>query len=265
MPGTSWTREDAVAELERLADETHTLAQQHRASEAHVRWLVRTLNLLEEVFGRNSRYYATMASFKWIYQGSLALTSIEDVEDPQAAIERRHHVAYLQELEAARGLLLGSSDELARSTLDAVYKGKDTGPESSTLLKVINLAEHKLRKTIRELPSDERSVQNAFEDLLIGADISYSRETDSIEYSSKTYTPDFGLSRIDLAVEIKLCQRDGREKKIIAEINDDILAYSTRYGNLLFIIYDAGLIRDMDKFAESFERYENVIVRVVKH
>lgn len=122
-----------------------------------------------------------------------------------------------------------------------------------------------MRKVIREPPSQERTVQDAFEALLVGAGLEYSRETDSIEYSSKTYTPDFSLFKIDLAAELKLCGRDGREKAIIAEINDDILAYETKYGNILFIVYDVGLIRDVERFARSFENHENVIVRVVKH
>ena len=101
--------------------------------------------------------------------------------------------------------------------------------------------------------------------MLIGADIPYGRGVDSIEYSSKTYIPDFSLPKINLAVEVKLCNRDGREKEIIAEINDDILAYQTKYENLLFIIYDSGYIRDKDRFSSSFEEHGNVTIRVVKH
>ena len=80
---------------------------------------------------------------------------------------------------------------------------------------------------------------------MIGADLALllKRETDSIEYSSKTYVPDFTMRKLDLAIEIKLCNREGREKEIIAELNDDILAYRIKYGNLLFLIYDVGQIR----------------------
>jgi len=95
--------------------------------------------------------------------------------------------------------------------------------------------------------------------------VPFSRETVRIEYSSKTYTPDFTMEQLDLATEIKFCPVAGREKDIIAEINDDILAYRTRYGNLLFVVYDVGQIRDVDRFVASFEQHENVIVRVVKH
>jgi hypothetical protein len=146
-----------------------------------------------------------------------------------------------------------------------VYQGKNTGPEASTIVNVINLAERKLRKVIRDVPDAERQVQDAFESLLVGADVVYSRESDRIEYSSKTYTPDFSLAKVDLAIEVKLCNRKDREKEIIAEINDDILAYKRKYGNLLFIVYDTGCIRDVDRFSGHFEDQDGVMVKVVKH
>ncbi len=66
-------------------------------------------------------------------------------------------------------------------------------------------------------------------------------------------------------MEAKLCKRYGREKEIIGEINDDILAYETKYGNLFFIIYDVGSIRDIEKFTDAFGTHTNVVVRVIKH
>jgi len=51
----------------------------------------------------------------------------------------------------------------------------------------------------------------------------------------------------------------------IAQINDDILAYRTKYGNAFFIVYDCGFIRDVDLFISSFEAQGDVYVRVVKH
>ncbi len=118
---------------------------------------------------------------------------------------------------------------------------------------------------MREPPNHEREVQDAFENLLIGAGLDYSRESEAIEYSSKTYRPDFVLHGNNLVVELKLCNRGGREKEIIAEINDDILAYQQKFQSLLFVIYDCGVIRDVDRFTSSFEAHKNVIVRVVKH
>jgi len=52
---------------------------------------------------------------------------------------------------------------------------------------------------------------------------------------------------------------------MIAEINDDILAYKQKYRNLLFVVYDVGQIRDVEKFKYHFEQQSQVIVQVIKH
>jgi len=229
---------------------------------------MRTLTFLEDVFGLESRYYLSFASIEWGKTGAFTVGGPGDLEgayNPQAAVERMHQNAYIQKLDSAKGMLLAAVDELERSDLKSVYRGKNTAPESSAIMKVISIAEKKLRKAIRNTPDEEKKVQNAFETLLIGADIPYSRETDSIEYATKTYRPDFTVPKIDLAIDIKLCHRESREKELIAEINDDILAYQTKYGNLLFVVYDLGFIRDIDRFIDSFEKHENVLVRIVKH
>jgi hypothetical protein len=99
----------------------------------------------------------------------------------------------------------------------------------------------------------------------VGADIPYIREKVSIPYSSRSYHPDFTLEQLDLVIEIKFCNTKDREKDIVQEMNDDLLAYKTRFGNILFVVYDMGCIRDVDRFAAEFETHENVVVRVVKH
>lgn len=263
-----WTKETALSELETLIKEIDNLFTQHKYSADHMRWVAKTLAFLEEVFGRNSRYYLTFASFPWSETGSILVGGPTDPEgswNPQAALEKRDQAAYLRQVESAKGLLQAAADHLKRSNITSVYEGKDTVPESSAIIRIINIAERKLRKVVRRKPNSEKEIQDAFEDLLIGADIPYSRERERIEYSSKTYTPDFTIQKIDLVIDIKLCAREGREKQIIAEINDYILAYQTKYGNLVFVVYDVGFIRDIDRFKDAFEKNQNVIVKVVKH
>lgn len=85
-----------------------------------------------------------------------------------------------------------------------------------------------------------------------------------IVYSSKSYKPDFLFSKIDTIVEVKLCNSKEVEKDIISQINDDIVAYRTKYSNLIFVVYDVGVIRDQDKFRKSIEA-NDVVVRFVKH
>jgi len=263
----SWTKDAAIAELNTLVDEIPDLAKRRRFCAEHTRWMARALRVLEQVFGQRSRYYLSFANLEWSQTGSFLVGGPGDPEgarNPQAAIDRRHQEVYVRDLDAAKGFLMAAMDDLERVGIEGVYEGKDTGPESSGLVKILTLIERKLRKVIRSTPAKERDVQDAFESLLVGADISYSRETEAIEYSSKTYVPDFVFQQLDLVVELKLCNKPGREKQIIAEINDDILAYATKYGNQVYAVYDLGHIRDVDRFSSAFEDKDGVLVRVVK-
>ena len=254
----AWTKEEALETLKRLADEAERLRASKAFSTEHTLWMTQCYDTLEEIFGPASRYFLTFAEFRWHETSSFMFR----YEDERVA---KHHAAFVRDLGSAKGLLLGAINYLSNRELSDIYNAKDTGHEASLILKVLHLAEHQLRKVIREKPDNERQVQDAFENLLIGADISYGREVDSIEYSSKTYTPDFSLQKINLAVEVKLCSRAEREKELPEEINDDILAYQTKYQNLLFVIYDLGYIRDQDRFSGSFEEHQNVTIRVIKH
>lgn len=263
-----WTKEQALLQLDNYISKIPALKKQYRFSSEHTRWVADVLEFLEEVFGRQSVYYLNIKALRWYETGTFIVGGPADPEgswDPETAVKKRHKEAYVRNLESAKGFLLAASDKLKRSSINEVYEGKDTPPESSSIVRVINIAEHQLRKVIRKQPISEIDVQDAFENLLIGAGIEYSREAESIEYSSKTYRPDFTVPKIDLAIDIKLNGRKEREKKIIAEINDDILAYKTKYGNIFFVIYDLGFIRDVKKFSRNFEENQNVIVRVVKN
>ncbi len=66
-------------------------------------------------------------------------------------------------------------------------------------------------------------------------------------------------------MEVKFCPYKGKEKELISEINDDILAYKTKYPNLIFVVYDIGIIRDQDQFKGSLEKQGSVIIKIIKH
>jgi len=255
-----WTQELALKEVEELIAEIPKLQNQRRFSAAHTRWIIRVRTFFEEVFGQNSLFFASFVTLTWERTSSF----IVDGWNPEAAVDAVHQEAYRDQLESAKGFLLAATDQIKRDDFQEIYQGKNTTPESSDIVKILNLAT-RLRKSIHKKPSEEKEVQNAFEGLVIGADVDYSREAERIEYSSKTYVPDFTFKRLDLALEIKLCGRDGREAEIIAEISDDILAYRTRFGNIVFVVYDLGFIRDVDRFSKSLEEHFQVLVRVVKH
>lgn len=139
--------------------------------------------------------------------------------------------------------------------------------QASEIFKVISLIENNLRKVIRSRPNREDEINDALENLFIGAglDKDFSREKESIPYSSKKYIPDFVFRLIDTIVETKFCDKEGKDKQIISQINDDIVAYKTRYPNLIFVIYDVGIIRNVDRFKNSIENQQSVIVKVIKH
>jgi len=268
MEKSKWSDESAKALLHGLIEEISDLKTRQRNCAEHTRWALRTLQFLEQVFGRDSRYYLSFAHLAWHHKGDLLVGGPGDPEgaySPQTAIEREHQKVYLRDLEAARGFLLAALDELDRVGVDGVYETTSAGHESNSLIRVLNLIERQLRKAIRERPGQEKDVQDTLESLLIGAEIPYLREKISIPFSSKTYRPDYVLSELDLVIEVKLCNRPEREKEMIAEINDDIAAYSTEYSSQIFVVYDVGQIRDADLFIEPFKKQDGVIVRVIKH
>lgn len=260
----AWTKDTALQELLRLVTEITTLGEGRPYSGQHTYWLLATSRFLEEVFGRASTYYRTFVNIQWVYRGS-APVHYSEAFRPDLVQERYDMPVYFKALDTVSGVLIAAGEDLDRRGLEAVYEGKDTGPEASLILKIINLAESKLRKTLRTPPMREREVQDAFENLLLGAGIEYSREKETIEYSSKKYIPDFTVPKADLAVELKLSTDPKHEKEFIAQINDDLIAYRTKYGNIFFVVYDCGFIRDVDLFAASFESHGAVYVRVIKH
>lgn len=259
-----WTQDAAVQELASLIEQIQPLQQEYTQSPNHVRWLLKVSQFLSDVFGPSSLYYLNMKNMRWRYSGTMMVHNRE-VFAPGSTQSRYDAPVFLDSLGKSLGILMAAQEQLIRFGIDSVYEGKDSGPEASLIMRVMNLAEMKLRKVLRTKPEKEKEIQDAFENLLIGADIPFSREAVSIEYSSKKYIPDFTVPKADLAIEIKLSTSSSHEKEFIAQINDDILAYATKFGNLFFVVYDCGFIRDVERFASSFESHQAVSVRVIKH
>jgi len=260
------TQEEAIETLQKLVDEISDLKKERAFSTKHSRWLVNTLAATENIFGENSTIHLSIANIPWRRTGEFVFHPLDyGTTDADQASEIIHHRAYLKQLDSAKGILESGIDQIKAYGIDTVYKSKDTPKESSEIIKIIDLAENKLRKTLRDRPKNEKEVQDRFEDLLNAKEVDFLREQEKIVYSSKTYHPDFSFPRINTVVEIKLCDKKEREKEIISEINDDILAYKTKCPNIIFIVYDLGFIRDTDKFKEDIESMDTVIVKVIKH
>lgn len=126
----------------------------------------------------------------------------------------------------------------------------------------------RLRSAVLHQPQKELDVQDAIETLLIGRGlqkgVDYDREIGRVKVSAKEVIPDFILPRLSLAIEVKLLKAASRVREVIDEINADVAAYSKRYRNLLFIVYDLGYIRDEIEFKHDLERPGNVSVVIVK-
>jgi hypothetical protein len=252
------TKEKAITEIDDLIKQIPQVANAGRKSAIHIRWLSNCDNVLKKIFGKKSTFYIAFLSLQWKKTGKFIVLWDETIED-------HHHQAFLQCLEMAKGIFLSAIDEINRTDeIKDIFKDK-IEIESNSTIRLHNTINNKFRTFFRKEPINEKEVQDEFEKLLSVADFSYTREKDRIVYSSKTYMPDFVLSELNMALELKICNRERREKEIISEINDDILAYNTKYKNLMFIIYDIGQIRDVELFKSSFTVYENVFINVVKH
>lgn len=245
--------------LEEAIKKIKDLKKEHAYSSEHTRWIFNTTGLLEDIFGKSSEICGAFSHMNWTFKGAF----IASPWDYEETMETKNKEAYSEALDAAEGILRSGIDLIKRKGIENVYEPE----KSAETVKIISLLDSKLRKLIREKPTKERNILDAIENLFIGAglDKDFSREKIKIPYSSKAYIPDFVFEKISTVVEVKFCDTQKREKEIIGEINDDILAYKTKYANLIFVIYDMSIIRDQDQFKEGIEEQENVILRIIKH
>jgi hypothetical protein len=132
-----------------------------------------------------------------------------------------------------------------------------------------NFIKTRLRSVIFDSPSKEKEVQNGIETLFVGKGygkgIDYDRETGKFNYSGREYIPDFIIPKLRMCIEVKLLKEASKRSKIIEEINADITAYGKAYENILFVVYDLGIIRDETEFCRDIENNEGVKVAIVKH
>ncbi|THF75387.1 PD-(D/E)XK nuclease domain-containing protein [Cohnella fermenti] len=132
-----------------------------------------------------------------------------------------------------------------------------------------NFIKTKLRNVIFEIPSKEKDIQNAIENLFIGKGydkgIDYDRETGKFNFSGREYIPDFIIPKLRICIEVKLLNDRNKKSKIIEEINADITAYQKIYESVLFVIYDIGIIRDEIEFSRDIENHSGVKLIIVKH
>lgn len=152
----------------------------------------------------------------------------------------------------------------ARLSALAAYLKTKQGTRKREGDDIATLLEKNLRPAMFTDPDNERAVQDVIETIFRVRSLDFLRERQSVPYSTKRYIPDFTFNSLGLAVEVKFCNRAGREKELIDEINADIVGYQGTYESMLFVIYDLGFIRDVALFKSSIELQPGVRVLVVK-
>lgn len=152
----------------------------------------------------------------------------------------------------------------ARLSALAAYLKSKQGTKSREYDEIASVIDDNLRAAMYSDPESERQVQDVIETIFRVRGLDYRREQHVVPYSTKRYVPDFTFDSLGMAVEVKLCNRAGREKEMIDEINADIVGYQGSYDRVLFVIYDLGFIRDVAKFRSSIELQVGVRVMVVK-
>ena len=132
-----------------------------------------------------------------------------------------------------------------------------------------NFISSKMRLMFTSIPNDEKEVQDNLERLFIGNNmnkgVDYDRETGKFNFSGREYIPDFIIPNLKCCLEVKLLKEKNKKSKIIEEINADITAYSKAYNEIVFIIYDIGVINDVIEFKRDIESSGNIKVIVIKH
>lgn len=114
-------------------------------------------------------------------------------------------------------------------------------------------------------PNSERDVQDAVEDILRALGVGFTRDKEVTSVGVKAFRPDFIVTSLDLAIEIKFAKHGHGAALIQDEIAADITGYKTKWRHLLVVIYDLGVIDDPHQMRASNLNLFGVSVIVIKH
>ena len=113
-------------------------------------------------------------------------------------------------------------------------------------------------------PKSERDVQNAVANILRSLGVDFTRDREAAPVGSKSFRPDFIVTALDLAIEVKLAKATHGPADVQEEITADIAAYRTKWRHLMVVIYDLGAIHDPYNMRQSNLKLFGVSVIVVK-
>lgn len=233
-----------------------------------VKSLEQTISDVMQMPGNES--FSKYSSFK-----SMAIMFNGLIDEFQAlGVSGLHHSYNTEKMPNWADVSIPSQKEILVSVLVSTRFLKNTLESNIDLVydeveNIANFLTTRLRSVIRNSPQKEVEVQDAIENLFIGRGMQkgsdYDRETGSIKYSGREYIPDLIINSLNMCIEVKLLKETASRAKSIEDINADITAYSIKYSNILFVVYDVGVIRDVEEYRRDISKNLGVKVIVVKH
>jgi hypothetical protein len=136
-------------------------------------------------------------------------------------------------------------------------------PES---LDVVDAIERALRPAFKSgAPLCEKEVQDEIEVILRALGVDFTREQEVAPVAARSSKPDFVLSTLDVALEVKFAHEKHPESAVQEEIMADVAAYKTKWKRAVFVVYDKGAIHDPAKMRAENMKHFGVSVLIVKH
>jgi hypothetical protein len=168
-----------------------------------------------------------------------------------------------------RDLLFVVHDAVERAIGDYIHVRDETGlvtPEASDTFDLKGAIERSLRLAFPKAPpGDEKEVQRQVAVILAAQGMPFTKEQEGAPGAAKTYHPDFVVSKLDLAIEVKYSRPSRPLPQIEEEMAADITGFQRRWKRLLFIVYDDQQIVDINTFRRMHMNLTGVDVIVVKH
>jgi len=138
--------------------------------------------------------------------------------------------------------------------------------EQRETIDVVDAIERALRPRFKDgPPGNEDAVQDAVEGILDAIGVRYTRDKETIVAGARATKPDFVLTDLDSALEVKFARGRHGGSEVQEEIHADITAYRTRWKHLIFVIYDCGVIADPHAMVRENQRLFGVRLVIVKH
>lgn len=233
-----------------------------------VKALIKTMERVIQDDNYDMNKYSSCNDFMFTYQGlideSLKYIKFSSLYQTYDIKNLKNSVEMIPAQQKKRFVSVLTSARLLLATLEGYFDFVDDEIDN-----LENLIYKRFRSLFRNVPNNEKEVQNMLENLFIANNydkgIDYDRETGKFMFSGREYIPDFIIPKFSLCIEVKILKESSKKSKIIEEINADITAYTKLYDSLIFIVYDIGVIRDETEFKRDIEASGNIKVLIIKH